>query len=159
MTDLEQREPDESDTLVEELERIAKDDEDGLVRPEAVVEAARDEESPLHRFFEWDNDEAAEQYRLYQARKLIVRVTVKVAASAGPTYVNVKITHPATGQVRQGYVPMARAAADPDLYGQIVEDARKGIIGYRNRLSAFEEAHEIVGRLDVALESMKSTED
>lgn len=155
--DLELRDPGDSEAVAEELERLAKDDEDGLVRPEAVVEAARDESSPLHKHFEWDDGEAAERYRLYQARRLIVKVTIVRAPYKGPTYVNVKVSR--TGQVRQGYVKVDRAAADPNLYDQIVEDARKGIVNYRNRLSAFEEAHEIVGRLDSALEAMKPTED
>ncbi len=153
--DLEPRDIGNSEAVAEELERLAKDDEDGLVRPEAVVEAARDESSPLHKHFEWDDGEAAEQYRLYQARKLIVKVTIVRAPYSGPTYVNVKVSRPGTGQVRQGYVKVDRAAADPNLYDQIVEDARKGIVNYRNRLSAFEEAHEIVGRLDSALETMR----
>lgn len=33
---------------------------DGLLQPAAVVEDARDESSPLHPLFEWDDRKAAE---------------------------------------------------------------------------------------------------
>ena len=44
---------------------------EGVLRAEDVVETARDPDSPLHRYFEWDNGVAAHQYRLEQARHLI----------------------------------------------------------------------------------------
>lgn len=52
----------------------------GRVTPEAVREAARDPASPLHDEFTWDDGEAAEAYRLEQARGLIrkIRITVQV---------------------------------------------------------------------------------
>jgi hypothetical protein len=43
----------------------------GRLTPDAVVEEARSPESVLHRHFEWDNDVAAEAYRLDQARGII----------------------------------------------------------------------------------------
>jgi hypothetical protein len=48
----------------------------GRLTPDAVVEAARSDESPLHPHFEWDNDAAAEAYRLDQARGIIRSIRV-----------------------------------------------------------------------------------
>ena len=36
----------------------------GVFGAEAVVEAARPEDAPLHSYFEWDDTEAARRYRL-----------------------------------------------------------------------------------------------
>jgi hypothetical protein len=55
---------------LDELKRIAAEN-DGVLRPADVVEAARPKNSILHSRFTWDNDEAAERYRLWQARQLI----------------------------------------------------------------------------------------
>lgn len=44
----------------------------------AVLKRAEDTESALHAYFEWDNDAAAQAYRLSQATDLIRRVKVKV---------------------------------------------------------------------------------
>lgn len=43
----------------------------GELTPKDVVDDARNPNSPLHSFFEWSDTEAAEQYRLQQARGLI----------------------------------------------------------------------------------------
>ncbi|MFC2252507.1 hypothetical protein ACETRX_22920 [Labrys portucalensis] len=43
----------------------------GELTPEDVVNDARNNNSPLHSFFEWNDGAAAEQYRLQQARGLI----------------------------------------------------------------------------------------
>lgn len=48
----------------------------GTLIPEEVVREARKKKSPLHPWFEWDDTEAARQYRLEQARDLIRSVAV-----------------------------------------------------------------------------------
>jgi hypothetical protein len=63
--------------IARELESIRSADPDGVLRPEDVVEFARDPKSELHRQFEWNDSEAAAAYRLTQARQIIrVRVTM-----------------------------------------------------------------------------------
>ena len=56
---------------------IALYQRDGSLTASGVVAEARDEASPLHPCFEWDDTEAAHQYRLDQARVLMrtVRIT------------------------------------------------------------------------------------
>lgn len=57
-----------------ELARIRK--EQGELTPQAVVDESEPEAAPLHPYFEWDNDTAANEYRLSQSRKLIRAVIV-----------------------------------------------------------------------------------
>ncbi len=51
----------------------------GVITAEAIVSAATRTTSPLHEHFQWDNDIAANKYRLEQARHLIrcIRVTME----------------------------------------------------------------------------------
>lgn len=51
---------------------------EGHLRPEDVVDAARNPNSALHSYFTWDDSEAAAAYRLQEARALIKRVKVDV---------------------------------------------------------------------------------
>jgi hypothetical protein len=51
---------------------------EGRLRPEDVVDAARNPNSALHSYFTWDDSEAAAAYRLQEARALIKRVRVDV---------------------------------------------------------------------------------
>lgn len=53
--------------------------EQGRLTPEELVNASRDESSPLHSMFEWDDSVAAEKYREVQARKIIRSIEVVLA--------------------------------------------------------------------------------
>lgn len=50
----------------------------GELKPQAVVEYARNPRSSLHKHFVWDDKEAAEAYRLEQAREIIRVIRIKV---------------------------------------------------------------------------------
>lgn len=74
-----------NDELVNELQAIRAEDPQGLLRPEAVVEAAASPASRLHGCFEWDDSKAAHQHRLTQARRLI-RVAVETLPGSNEEY-------------------------------------------------------------------------
>jgi hypothetical protein len=64
-------------SICEELEEIKRQSDDGTLKPEAVVAYAEDPATELHSRFEWDQDKAAHQHRLSQAREIIrVHVTI-----------------------------------------------------------------------------------
>lgn len=73
--------------------------------PSAVVEAARDAASPLHPLFEWDDDLAAEAYRLDQARAVIRTVLVTVSTTRTTVQVNRYVPDPGRGR-EQGYLSL-----------------------------------------------------
>ena len=65
-----------------ELERIRK--ETDRLRTEDVIRAAKPAKAPLHPIFEWNDNEAAKQHRLWQARQLIRNVVVIRSEGAEP---------------------------------------------------------------------------
>jgi hypothetical protein len=65
------------------LEEIAET-RGGRLLPIDVVDSARDEASPLHICFEWDDAICGERYRLDQARSLIANVRVRLTGEDGP---------------------------------------------------------------------------
>lgn len=162
--DAELDESEERHAVLDALRRIGKDDEHGLIQPETVVANARDPASPLHTYFEWDDSAAAHQHRLAQARRLIRQFRIIPAVETAPAYVNVRIT---TGDVtRRGYVSVERAVADPALYPQVIADAHRGMVGYRNRLAGFRAVADNLQRghvdtaiaaLDTAIEATRPT--
>jgi hypothetical protein len=56
----------------------AMDTENGLVKPENVLKRAESATSPLHGFFTWDDEKAAEEWRIMQARYLIRSFKVEI---------------------------------------------------------------------------------
>lgn len=70
------------------LNRLA-DDLGGALSPRDVVDAAKNEASPLHPYFDWDDERAADHWRLEQARRLLrVRITYQ------PLPANVRVAIP-----------------------------------------------------------------
>lgn len=61
--------------IAKELEFV-RQKHDGVLRAEDVVEYAKNPETALHSRFIWDDTEAARQYRLEQARR-VIRVQVE----------------------------------------------------------------------------------
>lgn len=61
---------DNADEIGRHIE-LLREQSKGELTPQDVITDAKNHNSPLHSFFEWDDGEAAEQYRLQQARGLI----------------------------------------------------------------------------------------
>lgn len=58
-----------AEKIKQELEAL---NVNGVILPEAVVQWAKEHpDSELYKHLEWDNDKAAEQWRLWQVRRLI----------------------------------------------------------------------------------------
>ena len=94
----------------QELKRIHE--EEGTLRPQAVVNAARPEEAPLHPAFEWNDLVAGEQYRNIQARSLIKTVQIQSSEDdqpRDPVYVNVS-------RQDTSYEPIKKVVNTPDLF-------------------------------------------
>jgi hypothetical protein len=96
------------------LQAIA-DANHGRIEPEAVVEAARDRESPLHDYFTWSNREAADKRRLDEARELIRSFKLVVVDRTVSFEIPKYIRDPAAGPREQGYVAVARLRGREDL--------------------------------------------
>lgn len=45
--------------------------EQGYLKTQAVLDDAKDKNSPLHKYFEWDIEKSANKWRLQQARNII----------------------------------------------------------------------------------------
>ncbi len=52
----------------------------GKITPEVIVREASDKLSPLHSYFEWDDEKAGHRWRVQQARILLNNIQVKVVS-------------------------------------------------------------------------------
>ena len=73
-------------------EQLARIEKHGTLTPKAVVDASRRSSAPLHDYFEWRDDVAAEKYREVQAKEIIRSVELVIEGSE-PTraFVSVKV--------------------------------------------------------------------
>ena len=117
--------------------------ETGPLTPTRVVGAAQDADHPLHDLFEWNDSHAAHQYRLIQARKLIVAVMYRPegARRSIPVFVHV----PAS-QGEGEYVPIEVAVRQPERWQLAREEALRFLGSAQNAIEEMEEALRIYGR-------------
>ena len=93
----------------------------GILSPAGVVEAARRRDHPLHDRFEWDDTEAARQYRLWQARELILATVTVLPGSDDLVRVYVSLQDDRGGD--GGYRAMVDVLQDKELYSQMMMEA------------------------------------
>jgi len=107
--------------VVEELKRIAKEHA-GLLQPAIVVQEARPTSSPLHSQFEWDDSQAAEKYRIQQARQLINVVVETIPGLKEPVPVFVSLT-PDRARDGGGYRLLTTVLTDKMSKELLLQDA------------------------------------
>jgi hypothetical protein len=120
-----------NETLAE-LRRLTKEG-GGVLNPAAVVESARAEDSPLHDRFTWDDTEAAHQYRLEEARRLI-RVHVEIVGqdtAPSPVWVSLASDQAAGGGYRPLVKVLSHAEQRAELLAQAKDDMRRFAAKYR----------------------------
>lgn len=112
-------------SVMRELETIRSQSDDGKLHPENVVAYASDPNTELHSRFTWDDTDAAQKYRLWEARQLIA-VAVQVIAEGAPAYrayVSLRSDRMAGG----GYQSLNVVLRSPKMYGELLEDALEEI--------------------------------
>jgi hypothetical protein len=123
-------------------------DFDGITAAE-VVDEARKPQSPFHAMIPWDDAEAAEAHRRNVARLILRSIRVRVIQHGKPVHVigYVKVV------LDDGpcYVPTTRAGRDAALHAQMVNDAFKGLQGWKARYKALQGIEEVLVLIDQAL--------
>lgn len=145
-------------TVTKELVQICEDlfKHEGLIKPEALVEQARDPNSPIHHLFEWNDSDAADKYRIHQARQYISHVRIRfVGEQRAPAYVNVRITM-ADGSHERGYAPLMHVMNNEELKQQALGRALQDLRTWETKYKNLEEISKIVNwdeveKLDIEL--------
>lgn len=131
-----------------ELRRISKAN-NGILKPEDVVSAAESKSSPLHKCFTWDDSEAAKQYRLEEARRLI-RATVTII-ERGDSRVPVRVycslstarNYKPTAPIYPGYREVAQVMREPELRKVLLEDALRDFEYFEEKYTSLKELSEL----------------
>lgn len=131
-----------------ELTRLAAE-HGGELQPKAVVDAARSEDSPLHKSFDWDDSEAAEKWRLTQARNLIRAVVTyeKVGNKTVETRVFVSLT-PDRKENGDGYRLTSSVMSDDAHRQQLLSDAMGEMQRFKEKYRRLSELAKVFAAMD-----------
>ena len=120
------------------------------VKPEQVLDKARDENSELHKCFDWDDSSAAEKYRLYQARRVINHLIVVKhevdEPEKEPIQFRVMLKNEKTKD--SGYKQTIVMVRDEDEYAKLLEQAYKELHSFKQKYQCLSELSEILALID-----------
>lgn len=138
-------------------ERLAYLQGRGPLTAEAVLQDAENERSPLHAAFQWDDTEAAQQWRLEQARSLIRSVVViRHELPDNPAvraFVNIGPVSDAENDADGGdYIDLDSAMRHPELREQVVGRALAEANSWSERYRHLSE----LGQIHAAIQAQQS---
>lgn len=146
--------------VAEELEKIASQ-YNGLLNPRQVVEAASDPDHALHPYFEWDDGEAADAYRLAQARALIRRVKITVVRKdeatrkVTMTVVRGRQSRPSMRNAEGGYEAIDDIISDTMKREEMLASVLAELQSYRRRYDSLVELKAVWHAIDDATGAQK----
>lgn len=142
-----------TDLVMEELKSI--EDRDGVLKPEAVVEFARNKKSALHTQFNWDNNDAAQKYRLWQARQLIRIKVVTIKTENDEVVTNAFVHFDSDANQEGGYRHIVKVLNDDLLKEQMLNNALRELQTFKKKyaelrsLSQLQEVFEAIDAIPV----------
>lgn len=140
-----------------ELDKIANKKNGTLNAPD-IVEEARDKNSPLNEYFEWEDSEAAEKWRIQQARQLINTIQVVVnydhTSKTQRAFLSVNET-PQGEEKNKVYVTIERVLNEPELRAQIIYNALREMDYWKSKYAEYTELSNIFKSVDKTKKKLK----
>ena len=122
----------------------------GELTPKQVVNSARSPKSPLHDWFEWDNDKASEMWRLAQAGNLIRQIDIEIKYDGNNkkrqrAFVNVMKMgdNGASDKSDKVYVSLETALTNDGYRQQTLTKALAEIAYWKQKYESYEELSDI----------------
>jgi hypothetical protein len=127
------------------IDALAQESPGGVLKPEMVVESARNHNSPIHKYFEWEDTEAARKWRTHQARMMIgsVIITVKTERRE-PVRAFYNIV---SEENERGYVTHASVMSNEEYRRQIVQNAMRELESWAKKYRTYDELKPIAETL------------
>lgn len=122
------------------LDQIEK--QEGMITPQSVVERARNENSPIHDMFDWNDTSAAEKYRIWQARQYIKDITVEIVGQPSQGFFNVMVS--VEDVKTQGYFSTEKVLSDEVMKKAVLKEALSKLLYWKRLYKDFSELSGLV---------------
>lgn len=131
----------------------------GEVTPELVLWKASQSSSALHAQFQWDDAQAANEYRILQAARLIRVVRVKLVdpqtEEEQPARRYVSVVKDEGDAARRTYQPLTEVVRSEELSRQMLRDALRDMATFRRKYATLRQ----LANVFAAIEAMEVTMD
>jgi len=125
-------------TYGEFLWKIREENGDVLT-PIQIVEKAKPKASPIHEFFEWNDEIAGDKYRVWQARYLIGRIEIIVESDGEEDQIRAfhNISVQDGEEHERGYVTVQDIQSNQDYLEIVLENAVGEIKSWQKRYEQY----------------------
>lgn len=113
------------------------------ITPKAILDFARDENSELHKCFEWDNDSAAEKYRIIQAGNVIRMLYIVPKNADAPP---VRVLSRTSDTV---YQPTRTFVKNQNEYEDLLKRALSELESFRLKYKTLSELEQVFEQIDL----------
>lgn len=137
------------------LERLRKR-YGGMLTAQIVVDDAKIVSSPLHSYFDWDDERAAQKQRITTALTLmgaLIQVTVEDVTPS--RYYARVVREDNTGDVRVGFISMPEAMSRADTREQVLAAALAELEAFKRKYRALKELAEVFEAIERTRRSKK----
>lgn len=139
----------DANEAVKELERI--ESVYGKLTAEHILSESRDPQAVLHPIFNWDDEQAAEQYRLNQARTILNNIQVKTITNGEPKLISVyEVVNKGENRTYKNIESMSPSDVD-----YVKKVALRELNSAKQKLERFEQFNESVGNIEQAIEGIE----
>ena len=110
--------------------------------PQQILEKARDSNTELHKCFTWDDTEAAEKWRISEARAVVRNLKIieqNPDKQSDPT--TIRVFYKTDNE--SGYKPTKLILKKPDEYKSLVERCRSELLAIKQKFNSISEYEEI----------------
>lgn len=121
-----------------DAQKVADEIGGSKVTPQEVLEKAKDENSELHKCFEWNDTVAAEKYRLQQARAIIVNLIFTPKTKEEEPVRCFQIT-----RERCTYQPTQQFLVQEDEYQSLLKRAKSELEAFKRRYHTLTELEQV----------------
>lgn len=131
----------------------------GVLEIDEVLKEAEDENSILHKHFEWDDSEAADLYRRQQARTLIQKCKIQLVESE-PMVIRAFVSLPTDRTNGGGYRLMSEVVTDSSMKEEMIRDIQLTIARWNKKLHLLDsDIAELLEQLEDRISKKKDIEN
>lgn len=125
----------------DEIESIGSD-----VKPQQIVDYAKNPDTELHKCFTWDNNLAAEKWRLQEARQIVCSLVIVESGTEDKEDVKFRVFHKTNNE--DGYKPIQFILKDKGEYEALLERCLADLRALKKKYQTLSEYQEIWDLID-----------
>lgn len=116
--------------------------------PQQIVAKAKDAKTELHKCFDWNDQTAAEKYRIHQARQIVCHLVIQRPESNTPKQ---EMRFFFKVRENEGYKPTERIFRNEDEHALLLARARAELAAFQRKYNGLTELSGLFAAINAAI--------